>query len=115
MTNNFSISLQKTTYYKHKLNGTIADAIKQYECRGVPLRQMISDYLDVITYPDELQEAINPWQHINTVIKKIPVVCGVSEAETLFNVSAMSLYGQHPISVINRFLVGKSFSEFVSR
>lgn len=100
MTNNFSISLQKTTYYKHKLNGTIADAIKQYECRGVPLRQMISDYLDVITYPDELQEAINPWQHINTVIKKIPVVCGVSEAETLFNVSAMSLYGQHPISVI---------------
>ena len=100
MINDFSIPQQKTAYYNHKLNGTIADAINEYERRGVPLRQLLSDYLDVITYPDELQKAINPWQHINTGIKSNPTVCGVSVAETLYNVAAMSLYRQNPISVI---------------
>lgn len=100
MINDFSIPMQTTKSYSHKINGTIADAIKQYERKRISLCQLISDYLDVITYPDELQKAINPWQYNYEVIKKISVVCGVSDTETAFNVSAMSLYKQNPISVI---------------
>ena len=66
---------------------------------GVPLSQLLTDYNDVITYPDLLETAVNPWESIH-IRKGTPVVCGVSAAETLFNVSAMSLYRQNPISVI---------------
>lgn len=82
-----------------RINGTIADAINTYTSMGVPLSQLLSDYNDVITYPDLLETAVNPWESIH-IKKGIPVVCGVSAAETLFNVSAMSLYRQNPISVI---------------
>lgn len=82
-----------------RTNGTIADAINTYTTMGVPLSQLLTDYNDVITYPDLLETAVNPWESIH-IRKGTPVVCGVSAAETLFNVSAMSLYRQNPISVI---------------
>lgn len=82
-----------------RINGTIADAINRYTSMGVPLSQLLSDYNDVITYPGLLKTAVNPWESIH-IRKGTPVVCGVSAAETLFNVSAMSLYRQNPISVI---------------
>lgn len=82
-----------------RTNGTITDAINTYTTMGVPLSQLLSDYNDVITYPDILKTAVNPWESIH-IRKGTPVVCGVSAAETLFNVSAMSLYRQNPISVI---------------
>ena len=86
--------------YKHKINGTIANAIGRYECNRVALRQLLSDYNDVITYPEYLEKAINPWEYLSKGIKKQSVVCGVSVVETLFNISAMSLYKQKPIDVI---------------
>lgn len=86
--------------YHHVINGTISEAIKAYEANGVPLRQLLSDYNDVLTYPSELKKALNPWLYLTKGIKNLPVVSGVSVAETLFNVSAMSLYRQKPINVI---------------
>ena len=84
----------------HKINGTIANAISKYEDNRVSLRQLLTDYNDVITYPEYLKKAINPWEYLSKGIKKQTVVCGVSVAETLFNVSAMSLYRQKPMDVI---------------
>ena len=84
--------------YHHSVNGTISEAIKTYEANGVPLRQLLSDYNDVLTYPSELKKALNPWLYLTKGIKNLPVVSGVSVAETLFNVSAMSLYRQKPIN-----------------
>ena len=86
--------------YMHKINGTIANAIGRYECNRVSLKQLLTDYNDVITYPEYLKKAINPWEYLNKGISRRNVVCGVSVAETLFNVSAMSLYKQKPIDVI---------------
>lgn len=86
--------------YMHKINGTIANAISKYEDNRVSLRQLLTDYNDVITYPEYLKKAINPWEYLSKGIKKQTVVCGVSVAETLFNVSAMSLYRQKPMDVI---------------
>lgn len=86
--------------YMHKINGTIANAISRYEYNKVTLRQLLTDYNDVITYPEYLKKAINPWEYLSKGIKKQTVVCGVSVAETLFNVSAMSLYKQKPIDVV---------------
>ena len=86
--------------YMHKINGTIANAISKYEDNRVSLRQLLTDYNDVITYPEYLKKAINPWEYLSKGIKKQTVVCGVSLAETLFNVSAMSLYRQKPMDVI---------------
>ena len=47
--------------YMHKINGTIANAIGRYECNRVSLKQLLTDYNDVITYPEYLKKAINPW------------------------------------------------------
>lgn len=86
--------------YNLKGNGTITQAIKTYESYNVPLKQLLTDYNDVITYPEYLKKAFNAWEYLNKGIKKIPIVCGVSVAEALFNVSAMSLHKQKPIEVI---------------
>ncbi len=56
---------QKFVPHNQRVNGTIADAIHAYESRGVPLRQLLSDYLAVITEPYQLQEALNPWRHMS--------------------------------------------------
>ena len=95
------LTLKKTSLeiYNHRVNGTILDAIKQYEARGVPLKQLLSDYNDVIS-GSNIKEAINPWEYLYKGKKKLPVVSGVSVAEALFNTSAMSLYKQKPIEVI---------------
>ena len=84
---------------KHKINGTISSAINKYTSMGVPLKQLLSDYNDILTYPELLKSAVNPWESIN-VKKGVPIVCGVTKAEALFNASAMSLYKQQPITVI---------------
>lgn len=84
---------------KQKINGTISAAINRYISMGVPLKQLLSDYNDILTYPELLKTAVNPWESIN-IKKGVTVVCGVSKAEALFNVSAMSLYRQQPITVI---------------
>lgn len=90
---------QKLVPHNQRVNGTIADAIHAYESRGVPLRQLLSDYLAVITEPYQLREAVNPWRYIKNKQGE-SVVCGISTAEALFNISAMSLYRQSPITVI---------------
>ena len=84
---------------KQKINGTISAAINRYISMGVPLKQLLSDYNDILTYPELLKTAVNPWESIN-IKKGVPIVCGVSKAEALFNVSAMSLHKQQPITVI---------------
>ena len=61
-----------------RTNGTIADAINTYTTMGVPLSQLLTDYNDVITYPDLLETAVNPWESIH-IRKGTPVVCGVSQ------------------------------------
>lgn len=98
--NRFHLAPYVFKTYMHKINGTIANAIGNYESNKVSLRQLLSDYNDVITYPEYLKKAINPWEYLSRGIKKRDVVCGVSMAETLFNISAMSLYKQKPIDVI---------------
>ncbi len=63
--------------HMHKINGTIANAISKYEDNRVSLRQLLTDYNDVITYPEYLKK-----QSIRGVfkqgIKKQTVVCGVA-------------------------------------
>ena len=93
------IEHQKFEPHHQKINGTLAEAIRAYESRGVPLRQLLTDYNDVITEPYELMNAVNPWQHIKHE-KGEAVVCGVSTAEALFNISAMSLHKLSPVTVI---------------
>jgi len=70
--------------YMHKINGTIANAISKYEDNRVSLRQLLTDYNDVITYPEYLKKAINPWEYLSKGIKKQTVVCGVSVAGAIF-------------------------------
>lgn len=94
------LSSKKITLYTQKVNDTIASAIKLYESNGVPLRQLMTDFNSVLSHPDELKKAYNPWECLNNNINKVPVVCGVSVAESLFNVAAMSLVKQPPIRVI---------------
>lgn len=94
-----TIEPAKLEPYNHKINGTVLNAIKLYEANGVTLRQLLSDFNAVTTYSD-LKKAINPWEYLNKGIKKVPIVCGVSTAEALFNTSAMTLYRQKPIEVI---------------
>ena len=95
----FSCKSTSVVIYSHKVNGTILDAIKQYESRGVPLIQLLTDYNDVIS-GSNIREAINPWEYLYKGKKNLSVVSGVSVAEALFNTSAMSLYKQKPIEVI---------------
>ena len=97
--NLLSFPNQKLEPHYHRINGTIAEAIHAYEARGVPLQQLLSDYLDVITDPYQLSKAVNPWAHIKNKRGEL-VVRGVSTAEAIFTVSAMSLYKQRPITVI---------------
>ena len=87
------------TPIKQPINGTISEAINSYEAKGVPLSQLLTDFNDVITNPDLLKTAVNPWESINKK-KGVSVVCSVSALETKFIFSAMSLYKQRPISVI---------------
>ena len=56
--------------YMHKINGTIANAIGRYECNRVSLKQLLTDYNDVITYPEYLKKAINPWEYLNKGISR---------------------------------------------
>ena len=90
---------KKLVPVKQKINGTISTAINRYISMGVPLKQLLSDYNDILTYPELLRSAVNPWESIN-LKKGVDIVCGVSKAEALFNASAMSLYRQQPITVI---------------
>ena len=50
-----------------RTNGTIADAINTYTTMGVPLSQLLTDYNDVITYPDLLETAVNPWESMSVL------------------------------------------------
>ena len=95
----FDLKGAKFESYSNKINGTIKEAIKQYESRGVSLNQLLSDYNAVISGPN-IRKAINPWEYLNKGINKVPVVSGVSTAEALFNTSAMTLYRQKPLEVI---------------
>ena len=100
MNNSFLFCDDQLEKWNHKINGTISEALNTYKKKGVPFRQLLSDYLDVLTYPEELKAATNPWLYINHGVKKRQVVCGVSLNETLFNLSAMSLVKQKPLDVI---------------
>lgn len=82
-----------------RINGAVTEAIRAYTAMGVPVSQLLSDYNAILTFPELLEQAVNPWESIHNR-KGTSVVCGVSAAETLFNVSAMSLYRQSPITVI---------------
>lgn len=97
---NFEVQKQTLKQHNQRINGTILNAINSYESRGVPLKQLLSDYNDVISYQYELKKAVNPWQYLNSNIKQVPIVCGVSTAEALFCTSAMSLQKQRPIEVL---------------
>lgn len=95
----FELKREKFEPYSNKINGTVKDAITQYESRGAALNQLLSDYNAVIS-GSNIRNAINPWEYYHKGIKNIPVVGGVSVAEALFNTSAMSLYRQKPMEVI---------------
>ena len=82
-----------------KTNGTIKAAIETYEKLGVSPKQLLTDYNAILTNPEELDEAVNPWQSHHTK-KGVEVVCGVSDMESAFDVAAMSLHKQKPIAVI---------------
>ena len=100
MIDTYEVKKQALLQYNQRINGTILNAINSYENRGVPLNQLLSDYSDIISYQNELKKAVNPWQYINSNIKKVPIVCGVSTAEALFCIAAMSLQKQRPIDVL---------------
>lgn len=86
--------------YKQKVNGTIKTAIDSYWNAGVSLKQLLTDYNEVTTYPEALKKAINPWEYLNKGIRKLDIVSGVTTLETLFNMSAMTLHKQKPVEVI---------------
>ena len=50
---------------KQKINGTISAAINRYISMGVPLKQLLSDYNDILTSTELLRSAVNPWESIN--------------------------------------------------
>lgn len=82
-----------------KTNGTIKAAIEIYEKLGVSHRQLLTDYNAILTNPDELEKAVNPWESLH-IKKGVEVICGVSATESAFNEGAMKLYKQKPIAVI---------------
>lgn len=96
----FNLQTTELDVYNHKVNGTIADAIKQYESYNVPLRQLLSHYNEILTHPGLREKAINPWLSLNYDINNNDILSGVSVEETLFNLAAMKLHRQKPIDVI---------------
>ena len=82
-----------------KINGTIKEVIDIYNRNFVPMRELATDYLAVLSNGDELIKAVNPWAHLMRS-KDIVHVRGVSAEETVFIHAAMKLRSQLPTDVI---------------
>lgn len=83
-----------------KTNGRIKKAVGYYRDHQIPLRFLLQDYLAVLSYGDELEQAINPWQYYYKGILKYEIESGVSSHETAFTFGAMTLKDEMPTDVI---------------
>lgn len=82
-----------------KINGTIKEVIEIYNRNFVPMNELVTDYLEILSNRNELIKAVNPWAHLMKS-KDIVHVRGVSVEETVFIHAAMKLKNQLPTDVI---------------
>lgn len=82
-----------------KINKSIKNVLDEYEKLQIPRKVLMKDYL-AIRGNLYVQKAYNPWAYKYKGIEKQEVECGVSVAESGFNITAVELRKQKPTDVI---------------